>query len=577
TDPEEPLTLNGVVYNEMKGVFSSPDEMLEREIMNSMFPDTQYGVDSGGEPEVIPDLTYEAYLDFHRKYFHPSNCYIYLYGNMDAADTLDFIDREYLSRFEAAEVDSALREQKPFGGERVTKKFYPVAAGDDIKKKTYLSMSFAAGDPLNSCEMVAMQVLDYALLGAPGAPVRKALLDAGIGLDVYGGFSDGILQPYFSITAKDADEEDADRFRRVIRETLEKQVSEGIDRKSVKAALSTLEFSYREADFGNYPKGLFYCMDVMETWLYDDDEPFATLKLLDVFREMEKLAETDYFEKMISEKFLRSDHSVLVILSPKPGLAEEMEMKTEEKLAAIKAGMSAEEIKELVSETEALLAWQDSEDTPEAISTLPVLKRSDIRREVTARSNIEETITVKGDSGNEIKVPAVLHEKETNGIGYLQIMFGTKAVPDEMIPYLGLLKECLTYVSTAWHDYADLTNEIGVRSGGITFTSSVLDPVNAPDSYLSYFEVRMKALISKYEDGTELIREILYTSDFTDEKRLREIVSKTRSQLETALQSGGNASASRRASAYTSSGSAYSEMISGISFYRFIRDLERSF
>ena len=575
--PDEPITLNGVVYSEMKGAFSSDEDVLERESMNSLFPDTAYGLESGGDPAVIPTLTYGKFLDFHRRYYHPSNSYIYLYGDMDMADTLDFIDREYLSGFDAAEIDSGLRFQKPFEHEKVIEKEYPVPADEDTAGKAFLSYNIVTGDPLDMCDILALQVLDYALLNAPGAPVKQALLDAGIGVDIDGGFSDGTLQPYFTIIAKYAEAEDADRFREIIRDTLKAQVKEGLNKKSIRAALSNAEFSYREADFGQYPKGLFYCLDIMDTWLYDDDAPFVCLNQLQAFRKLGELAETDYFEKLTEERLLNNTHSSLVILKPKPGLAEEREQAIADGLAAKKAAMSDEEIRQLINETEKLRAWQDQEETEEALATLPVLKRSDIRREVTEHENVECTVPFTLEDGSVVNMPAVWHGAETNGIGYLQLFFNEKIVEEEEIPYLGLLRAMLTFVSTKSYTYPELSNEIYSETGGIACSNTTVDVEGEADAYRAFFEIRTKALASKFVRGAALIYEILNTSDFTDEKRIREIISSTRAQLSMTLQQSGHMAASARAAAYTSSASAFTDMISGIAFYRFVRDLEENF
>ena len=226
---EGPLTYNGVVYNEMKGAFSSPDEVLEREIMDSLYPDTAYGCESGGDPDVIPELSYEEFLDFHRTYYHPSNSYIYLYGNMDMAEKLDFIDRHYLSAFEKLEVDSEIRMQKPFEKTRDLVMEYPVAENESEKDNAYLAYSVVVGDAMDTLTGTAFEVLDYALLSAPGAPLKKALLDAGIGSDIYGSYGDGIRQPYFEIVAKGTEADKKEQFLSVIRDTLKELVEKGID------------------------------------------------------------------------------------------------------------------------------------------------------------------------------------------------------------------------------------------------------------------------------------------------------------------------------------------------------------
>ena len=574
--PDGELKLNGVVYNEMKGVFSSAEDTLEREQMNALFPDTSYGVESGGDPEAIPTLTYENYLDFHSRYYHPSNSFIYLYGDLDMADTLAFMDREYLSRFDHLTVDSAILRQAPFSEERVVTKSYAVS-DEEEKDNTYLSYSVVAGDALDMKELTALDVLDYALLSAPGAPVKQALLDAGIGQDIYGGFSEGILQPYFSVTAKNANAEDAERFREVIRGTLEKQAADGVDRKALRAGLSSLEFSFREADYGSYPKGLFYGLDVLDTWLYDDGHPFDALKLLGVFKELGAEVETGYFEKLITEKLLMNPHAASVILVPEKGLQERREKALEEKLAAMKAGLDEAGIARLIEETKALRDWQDAPESEEALASLPVLTRADIRKHVLPRSNEEGSVLITSAAGTEHAVPVVYHDAETNGIGYLQLLFNVKRVKTEDLPYLGLLRAALTGMRTASYTYNELSNEIHSETGGISVTLRTADRFGDEDAYLALLDVRMKALTDRIENGAALLREILFTTDFTDDKRLREIVAQSRSHLQMTLQQSGHAAALTRAAAYKYSDAAFNDAVSGIAYYRFLKDLEEHY
>ena len=568
------LTINGVVYNEMKGVFSSPDDVLERETMNVLFPDTAYGVESGGDPDVIPTLTYRNYLDFHSKYYHPSNSYIFLYGDMDMAESLHFLDSEYLSRFDAIPVDSALRFQKPFSEMRRVVKSFPISSDEETEKNTYLSWNVVAGDELDLKEMIAMDVLDYALLSAPGAPVKQALLDAGIGLDIYGGFSDGFLQPYYSISAKNSEEAEADRFLQIIRDTLTKEVKNGISSESLKAGLHTMEFSFREADYGLYPKGLYYTLDCLDTWLYNEEMPFDALKQLAVFKELNELIGTGYFESLVEKNLLNNPHSALIILKPETGLQEKRERALAQSLAEKKAAMSAEEIRAVMDETRALRAWQDSEETEEAVASLPVLKRSDLKKEIPVFPNEEVKETVHFENGKERSIPFVYHETECSGIGYLELLFNAKRVPLRLVPYLGLMRAVLINIGTASHTYMELSNAINTTTGGMICSVNSTECVSDPLAYKAFFTVRMKALIAEMDKGASLIREVLYTSLFDDEKRIKEILSQTRSQLQLQLQQAGHGTAATRAAACTSPEGAFTDAVGGIGFYRFIRDLE---
>ncbi|MBP3279042.1 MAG: insulinase family protein, partial [Butyrivibrio sp.] len=339
-DESSDLTINGVVYNEMKGAFSSADDVLTREIMNSLYPDITYGIESGGDPDVIPSLTYEEYLDFHRKYYHPSNSYIYMYGNMDMAEKLDYIDKNYLSKFEHIDVDSKIEFQKTFDEPRLVKKAYPVLPEDEIKKNTYLSYNCSVGSTLDKKLYIAFDILDYALCSAPGAPIKNALIDKGIGQDVYSDYDNGIQQPIFSIVAKNADADQKDEFVNTIREVLSEQVKNGIDKKSLLAGLSYDEFKYREADFGRFPKGLLYGIQVLDSWLYDDNSPWLNLEANDTFAQLRKEVDGRYFEELVQKYLIDNTHRTVVMLEPKQGLTEEKDEALKEKLKAYKASLS---------------------------------------------------------------------------------------------------------------------------------------------------------------------------------------------------------------------------------------------
>lgn len=566
--PEEPLTYNGVVYNEMKGVFSSAEELLGREVFNSLFPDTAYGVESGGDPKVIPELTYEAYLDFHRKYYHPSNSYIYLYGNMDMEEKLRWLDEAYLSRFACQEVDSVIRLQKPFARMREVTLPYPVLDSEPVEANTYLSYNLVAGTALDPKLCVAFSVLEYALLDTPGAPVKQALLDAQIGKDVEGSYEDGILQPYFQIVAKNAEASDRERFLRVIRETLEKIVREGVDRKAVLAGINYFEFRFREADYSSFPKGLIYGIDAFDSWLYDDNEPWMYLKQLSVFEELKRALDEGYFEKLIETYLISNHHASLVVLTPKRGLAEEEERRTAERLAAYKAGLDGDEIRRLVEETAALKAFQEAEDPDEVKACIPLLQRGDISREAVRLYNEEYR---QGET-------VLLHHKLfTNGIAYVSLLFDTRRVPERLIPYMGILKSVLGTVSTEHYSYTELFHEINANTGGINCGIQVFQRAEQDGDCTGMFGIRMKCLYPKLDFSFSMVKEILTTSKLDDRKRLREILSSLKSRLQQGIPGAGHSSAVMRASSYFSAASYFQEQIAGIAFYKLVEELERNF
>ena len=302
-DMDSPITINGVVYNEMKGAYSSPDEILQTKIMESLFPDTTYGKDSGGNPADIPNLTYEDYLAFYKKHYHPSNSYIYLYGDVDIVERLEWMDKNYLCEFDACEVDTEVTLQKPFEEVKEVVGTYPIASEESEEDNSYFAYSKVVDTILNEELYQAFEVIDYALVSAPGAPVRQALIDAGIGQDVYGSYDAYVYQPVFNVYAKNANACDRAKFVSVIEETLKEVIKTGINKDSILAAINSQEFRFREADFGSYPKGLLYGIQCLETWIFDEDKPFVNLECLDMFELLKGKIGTGYYEELV-EKYL---------------------------------------------------------------------------------------------------------------------------------------------------------------------------------------------------------------------------------------------------------------------------------
>ena len=566
--PEGPLTYNGVVYNEMKGAFSSPDEVLDRQIKTSLFPDNTYGVESGGDPENIPDLSYEEFLDFHRTYYHPSNSYLYLYGNMDMEEKLRFIDEKYLSAFDALDVDSNIPEQTPFSQVKDLQEEYPISENEEEEDNTYLSFNMVVGNAMDSMLGVAFDVLDYALLSAPGAPLKKALLDAQIGKDIYGSFDDGILQPYFSIVAKGAKTSQKEEFVSIIRKSLEDIVKNGVDKKAILAGINYMEFRYREADFGSYPKGLMYGLDILGNWLYDDENPFAQVKLLAIYDRLKEAVNEGYFEEMIQKWLLDNTHGTILTLVPKRGLAAKREKALEEKLEKYRSSLSAEELEELVRKTEALVAYQESEEKPEDLACIPMLKRSDIRREV------------NGFSNEELKVDDSLFLYQdvcTNGIGYVNVMFEIRDMEVEKVHYLGLLKSVLGYVDTKDYTYGQLFNEINARTGGIQCGVDVFDKANDPEAFRTMFTIRGKALYSQMDFLFQMMGEILNSSKLTDTKRLQEIIGEIKSRGQASLIGAGHQTAVLRGTSYASPMAKFQDEMAGVGYYKFVEDLDKNF
>ena len=456
-DMEDDLTINGVVYNEMKGAFSSPDDVLDREVLNSLFPDTAYGTESGGDPDVIPDLTYEAFLDFHKKYYHPSNSYIYLYGDMDMAEKLEFIDKEYLSGFDALAVDSAIRVQEGFAAPREMRKEYSIMEDESEKGNTYLAYNAVIGDNLDRKLYIAFQILDYALCSAPGAPLKEALIRQGIGKEIYSTYDNGVMQPYFSIVAKGAEEDQKEEFIRVIEGVLKEQAEQGIDRKALRAGLNYFEFKYRESDFGSYPKGLILGLQTLDSWLYDDEKPFLHVEANETFGTLKKEVESGYFEDLIRTHLLDNGHKSILVLAPSKGMTARKDAALQKKLQEWKESLGREELEEMIRQTKELEQYQEEPNSKEALQKIPLLKREDIKKEAEKYVNEEHDM-----AGGTLVLE---HDIYTNGIAYLRFMFDIGQIPAELFPYIGVLKNVLGMVDTENYAYGDLYHETNIKTG----------------------------------------------------------------------------------------------------------------
>lgn len=566
-DLESPLTINGVVYNEMKGAFSSPDEVLSRAVMSTLYPDTSYSFESGGDPEVIPELSYEQFLAFHQKYYHPINSYIYLYGNMDMEEKLNWMDREYLSKFEAIEVDSQVKEQKPFDKMREVEIPYNIASGESLEDNTYLSYNVSTGSILDKTLYVAFDILDYALLSAPGAPLKQALLDAKIGKDIMASFDNYTLQPMLSVVAKNSNMERKEEFIEIIQNVLREQVEKGINKKSLRAGLNSFEFRYREADYGQFPKGLLFGIKCLDSWLYDDSKPFLHLEELEIIEFLKQQVETGYFEKLVQEYLLDNTHAAVVIARPEYGLNARREEALAKKLQEYRESLSMEERQEIVSFTHHLRQYQEEPSSQEDMDKLPALTRQDIKKE-------GEKLYIREKYVDDTLL--LCHDIDTNGIAYFSLMFDVTDLPEEKIPYLGILKSVLGYVDTQTYTFSELANEINLHTGGIFSNIGIYPHVNGESISLKY-EVKVKALYHEIPRTMEIIREILSLSSFQGQERLYEIIAELKSRLQMNLSSAGHSISSMRAMSYFSESAKYTDMTQGIEFYQLVKELEEHF
>lgn len=566
TGKDDELKINGVVYNEMKGAYSSPDEVLSSQIYRSLFPDNTYSKDSGGNPEYIPKLTYEAYLDFYHKYYHPSNSYIYLYGDMDVVERLEWLDKEYLSQYDYKKVNSEINKQPTFDEIKNVEAQYSITMDDSQENKTYLSYNRVVWDTLDEMLYQAFDVLDYALVSSPGAPVKQALIDAGIGDDVYGSYDAGILQPVFSFVAKNANASQADEFESIIENTLKEVVKTGINKEALLAGINSSEFKFREADFGQFPKGLLFGLNCLDSWLFDDMKPFIHLECLDTFARLRRAVDTDYFEKLIQEYLLDNTHGSSVTVKPKRGLGNEREEALAKELSDYKASLSDEEIDKLIEETEHLKKYQEEPSSDEDLRKLPMLTRADMKKEAMPFSNIEDEL---------LDVKVVRHDIESNGIDYISFLFDAGDFAQSELGYLGFFTNALGLVSTENYSYTDLANATNIYTGGISTGTASHPDIKDRNNFVFKFEVKLKVLEKNLDKALELMEQMLLASDFTDTKRLGEIVAQIKARLQANLSSSGHLVAAMRSMSSFSRYALYQDELKGIAFYRSICRIEK--
>jgi len=566
TGKDDELKINGVVYNEMKGAYSSPDEVLSSQIYRSLFPDNTYSKDSGGNPEYIPKLTYEAYLDFYHKYYHPSNSYIYLYGDMDVVERLEWLDKEYLSLYDYKKVNSEINKQPAFDKIKNVEAQYSITMDDSQENKTYLSYNRVVGDTLDEMLYQAFDVLDYALVSSPGAPVKQALIDAGIGDDVYGSYDAGILQPVFSFVAKNANASQADEFESIIENTLKEVVKTGINKEALLAGINSSEFKFREADFGQFPKGLLFGLNCLDSWLFDDMKPFIHLECLGTFAKLRKAVDTDYFEKLIQEYLLDNTHGSSVTVKPKRGLGNEREEALAKELSDYKASLSDEEIKKLIEDTEHLKKYQEEPSSDENLRKLPMLTRADMKKNAMAFSNIEDEL---------LDVKVVRHDIESNGIDYISFLFDAGDFAQSELGYLGFFTNALGLVSTEKYSYTDLANATNIYTGGISTGTASHPDIKDRNNFVFKLEVKLKVLEKNLDKALELMEQMLLSSDFTDTKRLGELVAQIKARLQANLSSSGHLVAAMRSMSSFSRYALYQDELKGIAFYRSICRIEK--
>lgn len=538
---DDELTYKGVVFNEMKGVYSSPDSVLERQMMRELFPDTTYGVDSGGDPDYITDLTYEEFQEFYRVHYHPSNSYIFLYGDMNIEEQLAFLNDEYLSHFDAIEVHTEVALQAPFTEGKVVSYPYSVGSEEPTDNRTLHSFAYVLPD-VTPEHSLAFEVLTHALLTSPAAPLKQALVKAGIGSDVSGYYLDSIRQPMWTVQATGSNLDKQADLQRIVESTLQDLCDKGLDKELLEASLNSIEFALRESDFGGRPIGLAYIIRMMDNWLYDND-PLELLHYEEALTNIRNGLAGTYFEDLIRHSILNNNHKVLVSIYPERGLQERKDAEVKEHLAAVKANMTTEEIDAIVEQTKRLKIRQETPDSDEALSSIPLLELSDLNPNMEAVERRESKI------GNTTVhfVPTF-----TKGINYVGLYFKLNCLTEEELFYADILSDILGRVDTSERGYEALAKDINMNLGGLSSDITAISKDGKRDEFTPLMIVRAKALHTKLPDLCRLINEVVQKADYSDDSRLTELVQESKAIWDNEAFRRGNSIVSQRVMAQVS-------------------------
>ncbi|KAF3435385.1 hypothetical protein FNV43_RR22474 [Rhamnella rubrinervis] len=569
-NPSEEISYKGVVFNEMKGVYSQPDNILGRTAQQALFPDNTYGVDSGGDPQVIPKLTFEEFKEFHRKYYHPSNARIWFYGDDDPNERLCILS-EYLDIFDASSApsESKIEPQKLFSEPvRIIEK-YPAGEGGDLKKKNMVCLNWLLSDkPLDLETELTLGFLDHLMLGTPASPLRKILLESGLGdAIVGGGIEDELLQPQFSIGLKGVSEDDIKKVEELVISTLKKLAEEGFDTDAVEASMNTIEFSLRENNTGSFPRGLSLMLRSIGKWIYDMD-PFEPLKYEEPLKALKaRMAEEGskaVFSPLIEKYILNNPHRVTVEMQPDPEKASRDEATEKEVLAKVRESMTEEDLAELARATEELRLKQETPDPPEALKSVPSLSLKDIPKEPTY---------VPTEIGDINGVKVLKHDLFTNDVLYTEVVFNMSSLKQELLPLVPLFCQSLLEMGTKDLTFVQLNQLIGRKTGGISvypFTSSA----RGKEDPCSHIIVRGKAMAGHAEDLFNLVNCVLQEVQFTDQQRFKQFVSQSKARMENRLRGSGHGIAASRMDAKLNVAGWISEQMGGVSYLEFLKELE---
>ncbi len=552
------IKYNGVVFNEMKGALSQPERVLENCASRSLFGFTPYGYESGGDPDKITDLTYQGFKDFYNKYYYPSNSYIYLYGDMDIEKYLKFLDGEYLCNYKKAEqeiiIDEVSRSYKEYD-----EASYSVIERDKDLKDSYFSLNYCTGKSTDIILQFGMEILSYILFETNGSPVKKAAVESGLCKDLEGWFDNSTYQMTLNIVGKKCLYEDRFKFKDLVAEKLKELAQKGIDKNLAVSAINYIEFLLREADFGYKPKGLAYGMRMMYGYLHGKD-PVESIKMWKYFDEIRNNINNGFFENLIKEYLIDNKHCSYTVIKAEEGLQADIDRHTEEKLKKFKESLSADKIKNIIRETKELKAYQDEEESEENLNKIPFISVNEVEKKS------EELNIVENENGITVL-------DDTNSIEYIKIMFDLSCLPQNMIPYAGLLAKVLCKIDTEKYSYESLPSEMDMNTGGIYAS---IDVYESPEGLKPVLSINGKALERNREKLFSLFEEILINSDFTKTENLKKIIRELVMRNEMVISENGHSYSVLRALSYIRPASAYKEMVKGIAFNDFALKAENN-
>jgi len=564
TKPDDKIVYKGVVFNEMKGVFSDPESCVDRELAHSLFPSTTYGFESGGDPKKIPELSYEEFKQFHEQHYHPSNSRIFLYGDGDTKEYLSFLDEKYLKNFDRMDIDTSIQHQRSFRKPKRKAFNYPVSSQESLGKKTYILMGIKLDKAINYEHCLAFSILSHLLLGTSASPLRKALIDSQLGSEIIGGgFDDNRAETLFAVGLKGTEPGHEGKILELIDSTLKGLVEYGIEKDMVLSALNSVDFRLREANFGGFAKGIVYNIQALGSWLYDQD-PFSHLKFEKVMRKIKKKSTQGYFENLINRYLIKNNHKSILIASPQADLGKKLDAKERKKLKEIKKGLTVEEIKNLIEETERIQKNQLEGDSPEALAKLPSLEIKDVP------DSLEEyPLEIKKSNGKTV----LFHDLFTNHIGYIQIGFNIQRVPREMLQYVPLMGSLVLGMGTKQSSYVEISKMIGIHTGGIRSSHYSSATIQDSQSIISYIFFNGKVLTEKADNLFDLFVELFSEYSFEDSRRLVEIIRSAKANLEDSIVPSGNHYVMSRLQSYHSRLGKFDELTDGITYYSFLENL----